>query len=230
MKWRIGRKCGWLLAALVCAAGAGAGDNLLVNGSFDDPDQPLKGWKYDYADTGNRLYAGNCNYVSVLPADGARRGVLRLHGTRDVLWATGQGVKVDSWPVPFEPGATYKLTAYARSSADSREPGPNCRMYIEGYRWRPGVKPHDAPRLSDLRKVYKQGPGNILYFGGRDSGAFSGAPRSWQKGECTFPSKDRSELAERHLQRVKFLVVHIVAIDGWDGDLLVDDVQLRRIE
>jgi hypothetical protein len=220
-----------LLAAAVLPAALGlAGGNLVQNGGFDDTADPLSGWTYDYTWTGNRLYAGNHRYVSIVPRDGVKKSVLKLHGTRDILWGTGQGVKVDSAPIPYEFGATYKLTAYARSQADSQEPGPNCRIYIEGYMWAPGIKPHENPKLHELRRIYKQGAGNILYFGSSRSGPFSNVSTKWQKGDCTFPDDDLSSLAMKHLKRVDFLVVHVIAIDGWDGDLMVDDIELVKVK
>lgn len=219
------------LAAIVMTLhSATAAENLVLNGGFDDPENPLKGWTYDYRFMENRLYADNHTRVSVIPSDGPKKSVLRLYGTRGILWGSGQGVKVDSAPIPFGVGSTYRLTASARSQADSQEPGPNCRIYIEGYQWKPGVKPHDNPELGELRRLYKQGSGNILYFGNAKSGPFSNANRSWQKGDCTFPAKNLSDLAKKHLAKVEFIVVHIIAIDGWDGALLVDDVELQKVK
>ena len=187
---------------------------------FDDPREPLRGWQYDYEWTNNAFYRENHKHVSVLPRDGARQGVLKLSGTRDLFWASGQGVQVDSLPIAFEPGASYRLSVAVRSTL-----GPNCRIYIEGYDWKPGVQPHAAPAFAELRKVYK---GAVLRLGPQDSGPFSGATREWQQGTQLFPAPDLSPLARQTLAKVRFIAVHIVAIDGTDGDLLVDDVRLER--
>ena len=135
---------------------------------------------------------------------------------------------MDSLPVLFETGVVYRLTVTARSVARTSNPGPNCRIYIEGYDWKPGVKPHDRPHLSDLRKVYKQGSGNILYLGASKSGPFSNPAADWSTGTSRFPGQDLSEQAQQQLRQIRFLCVHIVAIDGWDGDILVDDVRLEK--
>jgi hypothetical protein len=222
----------WIAASLLSGAalaanGAGA-TNLLVNGSFDDPKDPLAGWMSDYAWSGNSWYKDNKDRVSVVATESGRKHVLRLSGTRQILWGDGQGVKVDSKPVPFDPDASYKLSLYARTAAKTSNPGPNCRVYIEGYEWKPGIKPHDNPDLSELRKVYKQGSGNILYFGDSNSGPFSNATEKWSMGSCAFPGKSSSEEGGKHLKQIKFICVHIVAIDGWDGDLFVDDVVLEK--
>jgi len=215
--------CSLATAATNTPAGAA---NLLANGGFEDADTPLRGWVSDFAWTENRWYRDNASHVSVVPD--ARGGhVLRLSATRQILWGDGQGVKADSLPVPFTTGVVYRLTVRARSVARTSNPGPNCRIYIEGYDWKPGIKPHADPHESELRKVYKQGSGNILYFGSAKSGPFSNPSAEWSTGTCRFPGADLSEQARKQLRVIKFICVHIVAIDGWDGDLLVDDVVLE---
>jgi hypothetical protein len=219
---------GVLLAGSALAERASAATNLLANGSFDDPQDPLAGWISDYAGSGNSWYRENKTHVSVAPAEGGRKHVLRLTATRQILWGDGQGVKVDSKPVPFEPGTSYRLSVYARTAARTSNPGPNCRIYIEGYDWKPGIKPHDNPDLSDLRKVYKQGSGNLLYFGKEKSGPFSNPTESWSMGICSFPGRELSDEGGKHLKQIKFICVHIVAIDGWDGDIFIDDAALEK--
>ncbi len=226
---------GLLAGALVPPAGVAAppsgaaarkGANLLVNGSFDNAEDPLKGWVRDFQFTGNTWYTNNHTRVSVISQDGAHRSVLRLTGTRDIFWGSGQGVKVDSEPIPFDPNCSYHLSAEARTTE-----GPNCRIYIQGFQWKPGVKPNTAPTLADLRLAYKQGSGNLLYFGTtKHEGPFSNVTKSWQRGETTFPSANPTSAALAALKRVEFIIVHIVAIDGHDGDLLVDNVVLEKTE
>lgn len=220
----------WLMLLLWIAAASPslAATNELVNGGFDDPKEPLKGWVHNYEWTGNKFYHDNHKRVSCVKRDGTKKGVLKLTGNRDILWGTGQGIKVDSEPVAFDPDATYKLTVEARTQAATSKPGPNCRIYIEGYQWKPGIKPHPRPGLQELRKIYKQGSGNILYFGKAKSGPFSNAQKTWSKGTCTFPGKKLSSAAKGHLRKVRFICVHIVAIDGWDGDILVNEVKLEK--
>lgn len=217
----------YLLAACVLYVSvfASAGTNLVLNGSFDDPGDPLKGWTHDYRYTGNSWYMKNHEHVSVIEQDGSRTNVLRLTGTRAIFWGTGQGVKVDSKPIPFDHTAKYRLSAWARTTK-----GPNCRIYLEGYQWLPGIRPHPDPELAELRKVYRQGAGRIMYFGDKRDGPFCNALEIWSQASSILPPKELSSAARAHLEKVRFLVVHIVAIDGHDGDLLVDDVVLETYE
>jgi len=232
----------------LCQFNALAGKNLVINGSFDDLEDPLKGWTHNYGFTGNTFYRDNHKYVSVIPRDGTRSNVLRLHGTFKLLWASGQGVKVDSKPIPFEQGARYKLSVRARSPE-----GANARIYIEGYKWKPGIRPHSDPQLYELQRIYKQGAGHMLYLTGKNSrsakksvkksakksrkgptGVFSNPTRNWKQGACVFPAKNLSNLGKKHLKKVRFMVVHMIAIncpvkESFEGDILVDDVVLERI-
>jgi len=216
-----------VLGGIVMAAWIGAvsaatiGSNLVVNGSFDHPDNPLLGWKYKYDRAGESWYFNNHNNVKVVD-DGTRKAVLALWGDYALLQNPGQGTKVDSAPIPFDPKLTYELTAWGRSS------GPTSRMLVEGYRWAPGVKPHDNPDLSELRKCYKF---SQLYFGPKKEGTMSDVPKSWSQAKSVFPdpAMTKSPESQKNLARVKFVVIHIVAIGGSDGTLYIDDISLKRV-
>jgi len=205
---------------LLLAAAACAGPNLLANGSFDDPEDPLKTWRFKYDLPGESWYAENHTLIDVVPREGNRRSVLRMHGTREILFDPGWGVKVDSKAVPYEYGAKYKLSMWIRSQ------GSGNRIYIIGYQWKPGIKPHPDPELYELRNIYK---GKVLFpFGGSVGKTY----RSWTKGTGEFPGDDLSEAAKKHLKKVRFISVHIVSIicggNFTEGDFFVDDVVLKK--
>lgn len=197
------------------------GSNLVVNGSFDNPDNPLTAWKYKYDRGGDSWYANNHNNVKVIN-DGGRTKVLSLWGDYGILQAPGQGTKVDSDPIPFEQGVTYELSAWGRSS------GPTSRMLIEGYRWAPGVKPHPNPDISEIRKCYKF---SQLYFGPKKEGTMGDVPKSWTQAKLLFPDPEMSKSAEakKNLARIQFIIIHIVAIGGSTGSLLVDDISIKKV-
>ena len=208
-----------VLSSLACA-----GSNLVVNGSFDNTNDPLSNWTYKY-DTGNALVASNALHVAVTN-DGARPHVLALTADYNILWVIGQGVMVDSDPIPLQPGGKYKLTISARST------GPNCRILVEGYRWRPGIKPHPHPALSELRKCYRF---NQVYFGPDKTGNFGNVGPNWDRASQTFPEDKLSPLAQESYNKIQFLIIHIIAINvinsevakGGDYSLFVDDVVLE---
>ncbi|MBI2440974.1 MAG: hypothetical protein HYV35_06335 [Lentisphaerae bacterium] len=220
----------WLIiptACLLLTATAHGGSNLVTNGDFSATNEFLLGWKYDYRDTGNSLWADNHELVSVINEDG-RECVLDLRADFGRLQGAGQGTFVDSHPIPVTPGGRYKLTVTAKSG------GPDCRILVEGYRWRPGVKPHAKPTLAEVRKCYRFAQ---VYFGPEKAGVWGGIKPGlgWVTASQTFPEDPMSKLAQEKFNQVQFLVVHIIAIggycapDGW-GHLYVDDVKLERIK
>jgi len=209
-----------LVFALSVSPAVGA-TNLVRNGSFDDPADRLAGWKYRYDRPGESWYAENHTRVSVVDKDGARTTVLRLHGTDAILNVPGQGVQVNSKPIPVDINGKFRFSAWVRGT------GPQCRILLEGYRWSPRVKPHPDPELHELRKCYRF---SLLYFGAEQAGETSPAGREWKQASMTFPSPNPSELARQSLKEIQFLVVHIVAIAGSEGDLFVDDVRIEPVE
>ena len=207
---------------LLASSASWAGSNLLVNAHFSDTKEYLRGWKYDYDDTGNSSIASNYTYVSVTN-DGSKKHVLAIRiGDR-----YDTGVPVDSYPIPFTPGARYKFTASIKTTK------PDCRIQLDGYRWRPGVKPHANPKLTELRKCYRF---TQLCFSGATGGLTGGISPNmgWSTASQTYPDIKISKMAQEKFDQIQFLVVHILAIygvidDGYDGSLYVEDVELERV-
>lgn len=215
-----------LIAGFLLASSAWAGSNLVVNGHFSDTNEFLRGWKYNYADTGNELMAGNHRHVAITN-EGSKNHVLALQANGDLLSNIGQGVMVDSDPIPIAPGGRYKLAISAKTT------GPDCRILVEGYRWRPGIKPHAHPKLKEMRKCYRFAQ---VYFGAEKAGTMGGIKpeQGWSKASQTFPDAKMTRLAQESYNKIQFLVVHIIAIGGsWKDPewvhLYVDDVILERI-
>lgn len=207
----------WLSVLIRC--GAAARTNLVFNGSFDAPGEPLKGWRTHYDLPGESWYAENRELVSVLVEEGGHRHVLRLHvKTHDL--AINQGVKADSEPIPFDPNLRYRFSAAARST------GPDCRILLEGYRWKPGIRPHDRPAIHELRKCYKF---TQLYFGPQKAGDMGGVGRAWSTATMEIPGELKSDIQREIYQTIRFVIVHVVAIGGRAGELYVDDVVLEPL-
>ncbi len=210
----------WLIGLTAFAAhGVGARTNLVVNGGFDAPGEPLKGWRTHYDLPGESWYAENRDLVSVIAEESGRRNVLRLHvKTRDL--AINQGVKADSEPIPFDPNLRYRFSASARST------GPDCRILLEGYRWKPGIRPHERPEFHELRKCYKF---TQLYFGSQKAGDMGGVGRAWSSASMEIPGELKSDVQRDIYSTIRFVIVHVVAIGGREGDLYVDDVVLEPL-
>lgn len=192
-----------------------AAQNLMPNGAFDHPEDPLHGWKVKYTVAG---YSGNEKRVSGTQ-DGARGNVAQLVASD--FYVANQGVKMESAPIPFDTAATYRL------SIDARTTGPDARIYLRGYRWRPRVERHDNPDLDkDLVATYNFGPVN---FDGERSERFSNPARSWKTGTMEVSPNDMSSTALRHYQQIDFLVLQVTALRGSGGTLFVDNIKLERI-
>src|SRR2546425_13029624 len=82
------------IALPVLAAGPMSTKNLVVNGSFDDPKDPLKGWQHKYDQPGESFYKDNDRLTSVVDREGGREKILRLNVETQFL-ADNPGVKVD---------------------------------------------------------------------------------------------------------------------------------------
>ncbi len=203
------------------------GENLMFNGSFDHPDDPLEGWTYNYGFLYNRektqfdsrFYELNHERVSVLEREGGRQNVLQLQANAK----DGSGTKVDGPPIAIDSNARYRLSMWGKTT------GPGARIIVECYQWRPGIRPHDGiPKLTELRRTFKSKP---IYFPGTTDGAHSGPTRQWTRGVREFPDVEMSRPARIAWQRAEFAVLHVVAILGDNrGALYIDDVVLEKIE
>jgi hypothetical protein len=132
-----------------------------------------------------------------------------------------QGVKTDSRPIPFDPAKKYRFSVHAKSD------GPNCRILLEGYKWRPGVQPHADPDPGELRQCYKF---TQLFFAGVKGGNMGGVGRGWQEAFQFLPGKQMTPLQQKIYDETRFVIVHMVGLGGSIGTLYVDDVTLERTD
>jgi hypothetical protein len=125
-----------LTSLVLVPALAGAADqNLLPNGGFTGK-EPLAGWLTVFPD--EAFYKDNGPYVKIAPPGevGGRRAVV-LDLPPGI--AGNQGGKIESVPVPVEPGATYRievdcmtwdLSAKIHAEAWSTDPHPDQKRTI----------------------------------------------------------------------------------------------------
>lgn len=178
--------------------------NLCYNGTFDVPDKPLDGWMIDYRWTGNSHYAANHTRVSAVASHKGKRNVMRIKG--------GAETKVESAAIPFEQGARYQCTLNLMGSMP--------HIYFSGYKWKPGIRPHEKPHLGDLRRIYKSQFRNTKVSSGGGG---------WKKVTFEFPLPNLSDLAKKHLKYVRFCTVYIIVINDASGEIYVDDVVVTKI-
>lgn len=204
--------------------------NLIKNGHFDDPEDPLNHWIYVFDH--NVHYMKNHEYVSVIEdKESMRQHVLMLDASIHEV-CINQGVQIYTAPIRFNPKMSYKISLSARSIGVNNGPGPKCRMYPIGYRWHPKATKSNNPAFGDLREAVRFQP---LYFNNAKTGEFSNVPRNWKRIEYVFPDLKRSELQQSHLENCEWLMFKIVALDATgvdkcnNGYLYVDDVVIEEM-
>jgi hypothetical protein len=170
-----------LASVFLAASVSGRAQSLIENGNFDDPSNPLKGWITDYEWSGNSNYIANKKSVSIV-TEGARKNVVKMTSPGD------QGVKMECRAIPFEPGFRYTATVDVK--------GGGYRIYFAGYRWAPGIRPHDNPELGELRMIYQ-------------SKATTGTAADWKQEKIELPGVKPSPQAIEHLKQLRYLTVYI---------------------
>ena len=171
-----------LVSSCLFTSSTAFAENMLKNGSFDDPENPLAGWVSDYAFTKNNQYMDNVKKVSVVATEQGRSLVARIESMTDA------GAKLETEPIPFEEGYRYA------GSLDFK--GPDYRIYFAGYKWKPGVKPHDNPTLAELRQVYK-------------SHAATGNAPGWKKVNLEIPGTEITKGAMAYLKQIEYITLFV---------------------
>jgi hypothetical protein len=136
MKFHKSARAAIVVAILLTTVGAaGGGRNLLPNGTFEGKDA-LRGWLTDFPD--EDFYKGNAPYVKIAPpAETGGRKAVMIDLPAGI--AGNQGGKIESVPVPVEPGATYHIevdcmtwdfSAKIHAEAWSTDPHPEQKRTI----------------------------------------------------------------------------------------------------
>lgn len=191
-------------------------DNLCANGDFSKITTAglPEDWVSDFAWMERSHWTQNEKYVKVLPKEGPKRGVLAL-----TIGAGTDESTLASKPIPYEPGREYEIKFEGRTDT------PQPRIYIRGYKWKSGIRPHPDPHLGELQDIYRGKP-------------FDKLGRSWKRYSRKFPyfsKKQSSELALKHLKKVRFIVFYVVIPGGGtspgfgtDKAIFIDNVVVRK--
>lgn len=184
-----------LMLLPVLTLSAFAQQNLVINGSFDAPGDPLKGWNTDYAWTKNSHYVGNASLVVPMEQFNGQHQVVCFQKHQDA------GVKMESVLIPYEQGGKYR--------ASLKVQGGTYRVYFSGYQWNPGTRPHDNPTLPEMRPVYR-------------SKTEVGQSSAWKTITLDIPGTEASELSLQHLKKVRFMTLYIFFLEpGYLDDVSV---------
>ena len=193
----ISKLCLIFIASTLSGLAASDAQSVIENGNFENPGDPFKGWITDYEFTGNSNYVGNKTHVSIA-TDGAHKNVVKMDSPGDA------GVKMECRAFPMEPGFRYTCTLDVK--------GGGYRIYFAGYRFAPGIRPHDNPELGELRMIYQ-------------SKATQGTADGWKQEKLELPGVKVSPEGLEHLKQIRYLTVYI-----WFVKLgFVDNVTVTKV-
>ena len=121
---------------MLLASGAHAQSNLIPNPDFNDPANPLKGWRIEFPDQGS--YAKNPGYFKI-SADKKMGSANVVEVTLPKAVAENEGGKIESAFIPAKPGGTYKASVQCMTGDFS------VKVYCDAYALDP--TPPGAPNM-----------------------------------------------------------------------------------
>lgn len=204
VKWMGGVVLGGAMG-LACLS-ASAETNLCYNARFTSGTDPLDGWNLNFDWTGNTKYEGNHLNASFLPEYKGRKNVLKMAVPKEIE------ARVETPIMEYEPGDRYQCTF------DFLPDVGVVRVLFLGYTWRPGVAPNEAPKLQDMRRIYKG-----------DAQMVKGA--AWKTVTVTFPHEQISELAYSHLKKVRYVTVMwiVPGATGYSGAYYISNLKVVKL-
>ena len=119
------------------AAGARAQSNLIPNPDFNDPVNPLKGWRIDFPDQGTYAQKNAGYYKISTDKKMGSANVVEVSIPGPV--AENEGAKIESAFVPAKGGGTYKISVQCLTEDLS------VKVYCDGYAIDP--TPPGAPNM-----------------------------------------------------------------------------------
>lgn len=184
-----------LVVALSSARAAGPEKNLLPNGGFEGKD-PLRGWVTVFPD--EAFYKDNGPYVKMASAAeaGGRRAV-----TLDLPPGIGgnQGGKIESVPVPVEPGGTYRI------EVDCMTWDLSAKIHAEAW----SSDPHPAQKRTIFRKAPADGRPALMMCYRAQVPSPPGKSKSWTTASRDFTVPESVVIAGKD-QKPEFISVKVV--------------------
>lgn len=182
--------------------------NYCYNGNFDSEKGNLDGWNVNYDWTGNKHQQGNHNNVSYLPVFRAKKNVLKM------AVPSGYESKIECPLIEYAAGDRYKCTF------DIYIEGVNMKMLFNGYKYKPGIKPYEHPKLQDMRRIYKTEQIDMKKRSG------------WQTKTIYFPGSSRiSSTAYSHLKMIRgiSLSLYVPGATYGAGNFYLSNVRITKV-
>ena len=125
--------------SLVLGSTAHAQSNLVPNPDFNDPTNPLKGWRFDFPYY--EVYAKNVGYIKISPT--IKKGSANaVEITIPKAVAENEGAKIETAFIKAQPGATY------HAAIDCMTGDLSAKCYIQVWALDPTNSPvHDLYRV-----------------------------------------------------------------------------------
>jgi len=119
--------------------------------------------------------------------------------------------KVETPLMAYEPGDRYKCTFDLYAECD-------VKVLFLGYNLKPGIAPGEAPKLQDMRRLYK---GEAI----RVVGA------AWKSVTVAFPHEEISEVAYSHLKKVRYVTVmlFVPGATGYSGNYYIANMKVVKL-
>ncbi len=208
------------------------GENLVFNGDFA---KELDGWTI--FPTGGESYCPRYKKDDEHQSEGK---ITHPATRKDVLVLTspkGPPSRAESRPFALDPAFRYRL------SIALREIHWSVRVFVDGYRWKPGVKPHDGvPKPEELQMIWRSQPLLCQVIPARNLREQKFAnnigagknPGGWGVWTLDFPDPAASLYDWRTWNEVEFARVHLENPLGGAGFtygyVYADDVKVERVE
>lgn len=184
----------WMFAlqlSFCFAFGSAQAGTLLENGGFEDPENPFAHWHVDYSWNKNHADEKNHERLVLVPSLAGKKNVVQFPKN------IGDGTRLESIIIPFDPDATYEANLDVKGKI---------RIYFMGYKWKPGIRPHEEPTLPELRKIYK-------------SNQAVTNNKNWGRVTLKIPTKKvTSDLQKKHLSQIRFITLFMWCEHGGSVD------------
>ncbi len=202
------------LTLVISASAQTLGNNYCYNGNFMSEKGHLDGWNLDYDWAGISLQHGNHLNASYLPD---------FHGKKNVMKMKVPSFyesKIECKLIPYHVGDRYKCTFDIY--IDMEKIGNyETRALFNGYRFKPGIRPYDDPKLQDLRRIFKTNQMAMT------------SVAKWRSMTIEFPIKSQvSEMAYSHLKKVRYISLFIYVPGGTypkEGNFYLANVNITKL-
>ncbi len=205
------RKKHLVLSTLLCitsfAIAQSADCNLCYNSDFSSEKGHFDGWNLDFDWTGNSYWQGNHLNASYLPIYLGKKNVLKMIVPKDYE------SKLETPLVAYAAGERYRCTF------DIYVDSVNMKARINGYNFKPGIRPYEKPQLQDMRPTFRTEQIDVKKGG-------------WRRVSMDFPNNTQvSATAFRHLKKVRYIsmLTYVPGATYGAGNFYIANMRITKL-